>query len=97
MDGLLNKQFLSDIGVVLDDQTYKALSEHYEETLNNRIIEAITDDLDEHQLEELSRLKNTDEQSLQAWLATNVPQLDEIIEGEVAVLMGDIAESADDI
>lgn len=97
MDGLLNKQFLSDIGVILDEQTYKALSEHYEETLNNRIIEAITEELDEHQLEELSSLKNADEQSLQEWLATNVPRLDEIVEGEVAVLMGDIAENADNI
>lgn len=97
MDGLLSKRFLASIGVTLDEQTYQALSEHYEETLNTRIIEAITEELDERQLEELSRLKTADQQLLDTWLATNVPQLDTIIEGEVAILMGDIAEGADNI
>jgi len=97
MDELLNKQFLNDIGVKLDDQTYAALSEHYEDTLNTRIIESITEELDEHQLEELSGLKDDGIQSLQSWLAVNVPQLGEIIEGEIAILMGDIAENADNI
>lgn len=97
MDGLLDKNFLADIGINIDDRTYDALSKHYEETLNNRIIEAITEELDEHQLAELSNLKNADEQSLRKWLIMNVPQLDEIIEGEVAVLMGDIAENAETI
>jgi hypothetical protein len=97
MDGLLSKHFLSNIGVTLDEPTYQALSEHYEETLNDRIIDEITQNLDEAQLKELSHLRVADEQSLQQWLMTNVPQLDEIIEAEVAILMGDIAESADSI
>jgi len=97
MDGLLSKQFLSDIGLVLDEHTYRALSEHYEETLDERIIDAIAEELDDHQLEELSQLKTADEQSLQEWLVRNVPYLDEVIEGEVAILMGDIAENADSI
>ena len=97
MDGLLSKQFLSDIGVTLDEQTYQALSNHYEETLYSRIIDEITLELDERQLEELASLKAADTQVLRQWLVTNVPQLGEIIEDEVAILMGEMAENSDQI
>ena len=97
MDELLSRQFLASIGVVLDEQTYQALSEHYEDTLNDRIIESVIGELDERQLEGLRRLKGANTSALQKWLTVNVPSLDEIIETEVAILMGDIAESADSI
>jgi hypothetical protein len=95
MDGLLNKKFLEDIGVTLDDQTYAALSQHYEETLNDRVISEIVDELDERQLEELNNLKGGSTDILQQWLQENVPQLDEIIEDEIAILLGEIAENSD--
>jgi hypothetical protein len=95
MDGLLNKKFLEDIGVTLDDQTYAALSQHYEETLNDRVISEIVDELDERQLEELNNLKGGSTDILQQWLQETVPQLDEIIEDEIAILLGEIAENSD--
>lgn len=97
MDGLLNKQFLADIGVKLDEQTHQALSDHYEQTLNERVIDEITTELDEAQLNELSRLTADDPSELSAWLATNVSKLGEIIENEVDILMGEIAENSDQI
>lgn len=97
MGELLSRQFLKSIGVELDEETYLALSKHYEDTLDDRLVQAIIEELDENQLEELSRLRGTSGQLLQEWLAVNVPKFDEIIEGEVAILMGDIAESADSI
>lgn len=93
MDGLLSKQFLANIGVVLDEQTYQALSEHYEETLNDRVMSEIVDELDDSQLEELQKLKNTPDK-LPEWLLKNVLQLDEIIEDEIAILMGEVAEDS---
>lgn len=95
MDGLLSKQFLDSIGVELDDQTYQELSNHYEDTLNSRIIDEITDDLDESQLQELASLRDASDQLMQTWLVANVAQLDKIVEGEVSILMGDLAEDAD--
>ena len=97
MDGLLNKKFLEDIGVEIDVQTFKALSEHYEETLNERVIAEIVDELDEKRLEELHTLNVGEADLLRAWLIANVPQLDEIIEDEAAILLGEIAESSDRI
>lgn len=97
MDGLLSRKFLDDIGVKLDEQTYQALSEHYEETLNERVISEIVDELNEGQLKELEALKAADEGLLQEWLAVNVPQLNEIIEDEITVLLGELAESSDQL
>lgn len=95
MDELLSKQFLKDIGLSLDDQTYGALSEHYEQTLSDRVISEIVNELNEAQLLELQSLKNTEPGVLQNWLVVNVPQLSEIIEDEIAILLGEIAESSD--
>jgi len=97
MNGLLNKQFLQDIGVTLDDQTYETLSERYEETLNERVIIEIVDELDEKQLEELHSLTSQDDAALNQWLVANVPKLDEIIEDEIAILLGEITESSEKI
>lgn len=97
MNGLLNKQFLQDIGLTLDNQTYETLSEHYEETLNERVIKEIVDELDEKQLEELHSLANQDDSIINQWLASNIPKLDEIIEDEIAILLGEITESSEKI
>ncbi len=97
MHGLLNKKFLEGIGVELDEQTLNALSEHYERTLNERVMAEIVDGLDEDQLEKLHSLESGEADLLSAWLVTNVPQLDEIIEDEVAILLGEIAENSDQL
>lgn len=98
MDELLNKQFLQDIGVSLDESTYQSLSKHYEETLNERIIEAIIDELDENQLNQLHNfLRNSDYETFKSWLVTTIPQLRQIVEDEVVILLGEIAESGDRI
>lgn len=97
MDGVLNRQFLADIGVRLDERTYQVLADHYEQTLNDRVLEEITLELDEQQLKQLETLKDAAPEELAAWLAANVPQLGEIIEDEIAILMGEIAEDSDKI
>lgn len=97
MDGLLNKKFLEDIGVTMDAQTYSALSEHYEQTLNERVMAEIIDELNENQLEELHSLNGREADLVREWLVANLTNLDEIIEDEVAILLGEIAESSDQI
>jgi succinate dehydrogenase flavin-adding protein (antitoxin of CptAB toxin-antitoxin module) len=91
----LNKEFLESIGVHLDDETQKALSEHYDTTLSDRVTTEIVEELGDEQLRELQMLKDASDEELQAWLVTNVPELNEIIEDEVAILLGEIAENSD--
>lgn len=97
MPALLNKDFLSRIGVEIDDITYDLLSDHYEHTLNERVMGEIVNYLDEAQLTELDRIKNADDETVRNWLTIHVPELDEIIEDEVAILLGEIADSADQL
>ncbi len=97
MNALLNRNFLESIGVAIDEQTFQMLSRHYEETLDERVITEIVEELDEAQLTELTSLRGGETGALQQWLETNVPQLSEIIEDEIAILLGDMAERSDEL
>lgn len=91
---LLNKEFLHNIGIDLDEVSYQALSGHYEETLFHRVTQEIVEELSEEQLTQLHTLAGKDTE-LGAWLKLNVPQLREIVEDEIAILLGEIAEHGD--
>ena len=63
---------------------------------NKRIVNEIVDELDTEQLRELTRFKdNSDDAGLQRWLIENVPDLDKIVEEEMAILLGEIAENSE--
>lgn len=93
---LLSKQFLTDIGVEVDDETYQALSEHYEATLDDRILRAVVAELDEDQLRAVVSMQDQPER-LSAWLVVNIPDLGDIIEDEVAILLGEMADGAEQL
>lgn len=96
--GVLTKDFLTGLGIQLDDDTYAMFSEHFEETLSTRIIESIVDYLDSAQLEEFSRLQeNSKEDQLWPWLEASIPELGDIIQDEIDILLGELAENSDQI
>ncbi len=97
MSELISREFLESIGVVIDDETYASFAEHYESTLSQRVIGEIVDELDEAQLSELSLFRDMDAEHLQTWIVDNVPQIGEIVEDEIAILAGEIAEGVDSI
>lgn len=94
---VLTKQFLQSLDIELDDQTFEAFDEHFEATLQQRVIDAIIDTLDEQQLEQLAALRDQDESAMQAWLQANVPDLSYIVQDEIDILLGDVAEDSDEI
>jgi len=93
----LTKEFLESIGVQLDDATYQAFAEHFDETLSSRVIDSIINNLDDEQLEQFAAMRDSSEDELWQWVQANVPELSEIIQDEVDILLGDLAESADSI
>ena len=95
MNALLSKELLKTIGIELDNATFDALSDHYESTLDSRITESIVDLLDENQLNEFQTLKGADRGEVAQWIAANVPELQAVIEDEVAILLGELAEQGD--
>ena len=92
---VITRQLLADIGISLDDAAYVQVTEQYEAELDNRIVNEIVDELDTEQLRELTRFKDSgDDAGLQRWLVENVPDLDKIVEEEMAILLGEIAENS---
>ncbi|HRC27856.1 MAG TPA: DUF5663 domain-containing protein [Candidatus Saccharimonas sp.] len=94
---LLDRTFLTDLGIALSDEDYQALSAHFETTLHERVIDEIVDELTPEQAEELAHLQQSDDATLQQWLTTNVSDLDEIVSDEVDILLGEIAENSEAI
>ena len=94
---ILTKEFLEQIGIYLDDESIAQLSEQAEEKLYRRVLDEIIELSDSAQLEELKKLEEMDDESAQAWLQANVEDFDEIVEDEIAILLGEIAENADNI
>lgn len=94
---LLTRDFLTDLGIQLDDANYQALAEHFETTLHERVIAEIVEELTPEQAEELANLKGGDEATVQQWLTENVADLPEIVADEVDILLGEIAENSEAI
>lgn len=94
--GIITKRLLDDIGVKMSDQDLEVLSEHFETTLDNRVVNEITLELDADQLKQLNILQEQDaDEELGEWLKQNVPDLKEIIDDETAILLGELADGAD--
>lgn len=94
---LISQQFLQSLDIAMDEQTYQAFAEHFETTLEDRVINAVIDELEEKQMSEITALKGQGDDAVQAWLQANVPNLDEIIRTEVDILLGDLAEHSESL
>lgn len=94
---IINEQFLKDIGVVLSAEEVALLSDHFETTLGARIINEIADELDPQQAEALMAMADRNDPSISDWLVANVPALQDIIQDEVDILLGELVESKDSL
>ena len=93
---VISRHLLGVIGIQLDDVAYVQFSHQYEAELDTRIVNEIVEELDTEQLQELTRFKDAgDDEGLQQWLLANVPDLDKIVEEEMAILLGEIAENSE--
>lgn len=95
---VLTKSFLENIGIHLDDAAYQLFAEHFDSTLNNRIVDSIVDNLSDDQLEDFSRVQTgNNEDEMWTWLQVNIPELGEIVQDEIDILLGEIAENSEQI
>lgn len=94
---VITKEFIQELGLELDEATFASLAEHADSTLHERIINEVVEELTPEQAEELASLQSADDETLQQWLISNVPDLQEIVADEVDILLGEIAESSDTI
>jgi hypothetical protein len=98
MDLYITKEMLTNAGITVAPNEEDALLDHLNETLEERVGLEITDSLDDQQLEALAALQEQDDPTaIQRWLTENVPELQDIVKDEIDILLGELAENADDI
>ena len=94
---ILSKQLIQDLGIELNEQDYASLSEHFETTLQERVINEVTMELSPEQAQELATMQSASDEDLLAWLQANVTDLAEIVSDEVDILLGELAENSEAI
>lgn len=99
----MNQQFITEstldaLGIDLTGQDKEALLVHLNETLQERVGAEITESLDDNQLQTLLDLQeNSTEDELGTWLEQNVPDFKLLVQDEIDIILGELAESSDSI
>ena len=96
---IVTKAQLNSIGINLPDDQMQALIQHVEETINERISEEVVESLTDEQLAELVKMQdsNVSAEEIDAWIRERIPEYDEIIEDNVAIVLGELVENSDAI
>ena len=96
---IVTKAQLNSIGINLPEDQMQALIQHIEDTINSQIGEEIVESLDDAQLKELVQMQDYDAsaEEIDAWIRARVPEYDEIIEDNVAIVLGELANNSDAI
>ena len=96
---IVTKAQLNSIGINLPDDQMQALIQHVEDTINSQIGEEIVESLDDDQLKELVQMQDNDAsaEEIDAWIRERIPEYDEIIEDNVAIVLGELVENSDAI
>jgi len=98
MNPIITKALLDEAGIDLTGQDVDALLAHLNRTLEERVGTEITESLDDTQLDELLAVQeNGSDEEVGAWLEKNVPELQEITQDEIDILLGELSENADSI
>lgn len=90
--------YLKQLGITVADAEAEALITHLNDTIDERIGAEITQALTDDQLREMITLQETaSEDELGKWIAERVPNYQEIIQDNIDIAIGELAESKDAI
>lgn len=94
----ITQETLDALGIDLSGQDQEALLAHLNETLQERVGAEITEELDDKQLQNLIDMQdNATEDEIAEWLEQAVPDLKDIVQDEIDILLGELAENSDGI
>ena len=96
---IVTKAQLNSIGINLPEDQMQALIQHVEDTINSQIGEEIVESLDDDQLKVLVQMQDivAPAEVIDAWIRERIPEYDEIIEDNVAIVLGELANNSDAI
>jgi len=91
-------QTLRDFGITVDDATVDALLQHLNDTIEERIGAEIVEALDDDQLKEMLAVQDAgDDDKLGEWIAAHVPEYEQIVQDNIDITVGELAENTDAI
>ena len=98
MQEFITKEMLTNLGINLEGQDVASLLSHLNDTLEERVGSEITDSLDEAQLKVLVEMQDkAGDEEIGEWLAKNVPDFEQIVQDEIDIILGELAEGTDGI
>lgn len=93
----ITQSTLETLGIDLSGEDVDALLDDLNETLQERVGTELTQALKEDQLKELVDLQESaSEAEIGAWLQKNIPDMQQIIQNEIDILIGEIVEDEDE-
>lgn len=98
MQEYITEDSLKKLGIDLEGQDVASLLAHLNETLEERVGAEITDALEDDQLQVLVDLQEkASDEEVGAWLQANVPEFEQIVQDEIDIVLGELAENSDGI
>lgn len=78
-----------------DSHTIKSYLVQLNQTLEERVGTEITENLTDEQLEHLITLQDAgNDEKIGTWLKQNIPELDDIIQDEIEILLSELSEDS---
>jgi hypothetical protein len=91
----IRRQDLLELGIDLNGSELEALLTHANEELSLRVGNEILLSLSDEQVQEYKSLVDGGKtEQVSAWLEVNVPEIEDMVYDELAILLGDIAEDS---
>lgn len=98
MNPIITRDILEQAGIDLSGQDIDALLTHLNQTLEERVGAEVTSSLDDNQIQQLLDIQDSaTDQEVADWLNKNVPELQQITQDEIDILLGELAENSDEI
>lgn len=94
---VITKELLQELGINIHEEEYALLAEHFDTTLEKRVIDEIVLELDTDQAHKLAQMQASSDEALLVWLKSNVPNFSVIVSDEVDILIGELAENSESI
>ena len=94
----ITAETIDALGIDLTGQDKDALIIHLNETLQERVGTEITESLNDEQLAVLlDKQENATEEELGAWLEQTIPDFKQLVQDEVDILLGELADNSQGI
>lgn len=89
---------LKSFGIEVNEATVNSLLEHVNNTIDERVGAEITESLTDEQLKQLLEIQdNGTEDQIGEWIAQQVPDYAQIIQDNIDITLGEVAENTDNI